>query len=290
MRPSPLESRESYEIRPAPPEPAVRELLTVSAVKQFPLQAGDRHELTAPPEEYQLVAAVKGSLTVSSFRQYVLLEPGQALCCAGPCGLQAVSGCLCMTIHVSGELVRRLLGERMEEGTAQFPQGAAMVRETVLSLAVLERERPPVDGETASGCAYALLMRLRSAHGLEDAALSPLVSSAIAIIQEEFPYLEGMNELAERLEVSKAHLIRSFVKKTGVTPGKYLTRVRIEYAKLLLRDEDSAVAYAAAASGFANANYFAKVFRRETGMSPTEYMESHPARGKPRLSRGPGDW
>ena len=98
----------------------------------------------------------------------------------------------------------------------------------------------------------------------------------MGIIQEEFPFLEGLDELAERLEVSKAHLIRTFTKQTGVSPGRYITHLRVEYAKLLLRGEDPSITYVAEASGFANANYFAKVFRRETGMSPSEYTETAP--------------
>ncbi len=46
--------------------------------------------------------------------------------------------------------------------------------------------------------------------------------------------------------------------------------------KLLLLDEDASITYVAEASGFANANYFAKVFRRETGMSPSEYLAAAP--------------
>ena len=100
----------------------------------------------------------------------------------------------------------------------------------------------------------------------------------MAIIQEEFPFLEGVDELAERLEVSAAHLGRVFTKKIGISPGKYITRVRVEYAKLLLRDPDTTITYVAEASGFANANYFAKVFRRETGLSHSEYLASTPRR------------
>ena len=175
----------------------------------------------------------------------------------------------------------RLLGARLTDGAALFPRGGAAVRETVASLAVLDEEHPPVDGAAASSQAYSLLMKLSTASQEADSGLSPLVEAAIAIIQEDFPYLEGLDELAERLEISKAHLSRSFMKKIGVSPGKYLTRVRVEYAKLLLQDEGVSVTYVAEASGFANANYFAKVFRRETGMSPSEYLETMPRRRPP---------
>ena len=116
-------------------------------------------------------------------------------------------------------------------------------------------------------------------------ALTPLVEAAVGIIQAEFPFLEGLDELAERLEVSKAHLIRTFTRQTGVSPGRYITHLRLEYAKLLLRGEDPSITYVAEASGFANANYFAKAFRRETGMSPSEYMESVPQQDRKAASK-----
>ena len=270
-------------IRPARPEPDVAALLTVPLAFRSPLEAGTTYGSEGRREEYQIIAALGGNLTVSSHDQYALLDPGQAIAlrCPGPYTLQAVSQCQCLAVHLSGELPGRLIGPRMEDGVALFPQGAAAVRELVASLGVLDEERSPVDGAEASVHAYTLLMKLSAARSSAASTLSPLVESAIAIIQEEFPYLEGLDELAERLEISKAHLIRSFMKKTGVSPGKYVTRVRIQYAKLLLQDEDASITYVAEASGFANANYFAKVFRKETGMSPSEYLETLPRRKGP---------
>ena len=274
---------ERQEIKPAAPESAVRELLMVPAARRLSLRAGHSWEGRGCLEEYQLVAALGGALTVSAYQQYALLDSGQALAllCPGPYAVQAVSDCLCMTVSLQGELPGRLLGPRLTDGAALFPRGAAAVREMVASLAVLDEEHPPVDGAAASAQAYSLLLKLSSASLEADSGLSPLVESAIAIIQEDFPYLEGLDELAERLEISKAHLSRSFMKKTGISPGKYLTHVRVEYAKLLLQDESVSITYVAEASGFANANYFAKVFRRETGMSPSEYLEAMPRRRPP---------
>lgn len=272
-------ANEKRDIRPADPASAVQKLLTLSRLRILPLAAGDRIAGYGQTGDYILTAAVQGNLTVSAYERYALLDPGQAYLLAEPgeYALQAVSDGLCFLLHLRGELVPRLLGERLSKPL--FHGGAAAVREAAMSLAVLEEEGGEVSGETASALAYAMLLKLQAlpAAVRRDAG-SPLVEAAVAIIQEEFPFLEGVEELAQRLEVSAAHLGRVFSKKTGVSPGKYITRVRVEYAKLLLRDPDTTITYVAEASGFANANYFAKVFRRETGLSPSEYLAGAPRR------------
>lgn len=280
----PPRTNEKRDIRPAVPDVAVMGLLALPSGQILPLSAGDRLTGFGPTGDYILTAAVQGNLTVSAYEQYALLDPGQAYLLAEPgeYTVQAVSDGLYFLLRLRGELVPRLLADRLTDDGALFQAGAAAVREAALSLAVLEDEQGRVSGEAASSLAYAMLIKLRSLPRTFRAdAASPLVEAAVSIIQEEFPFLEGVEELAERLEVSAAHLGRVFSRKIGISPGKYITRVRIEYAKLLLRDPDATIGYAAEASGFANANYFAKVFRRETGLSPSEYLE-----GAPRLPAG----
>lgn len=271
---------EKRDIQPAAPDHVVRGLLALPLARILPLTAGCRSGSYGKTGDYILAAAVHGSLTVSAYNKYALLDPGQAFLLESPgdYSIQAVSDSLCMTVLLQGELVPKLLEDRLSEGSALFA-GAAAVRETVLSLAVLEDEQEQAPGTAASSLAYSLLLRLRESPRQTGANLgSPLVEGALAIIQEELPYLEGVEELAQRLEVSPAHLSRVFSKKIGTAPGKYITRMRVEYAKLLLQDPDATITYVAEASGFANANYFSKVFRKETGMSPSEYLESVPRR------------
>ena len=59
-------------------------------------------------------------------------------------------------------------------------------------------------------------------------ALPPLVQAAIADIRANYAGLYGVEELSERLGVSKSHLVRTFTAAIGVPPGRYLTTVRIE--------------------------------------------------------------
>ena len=272
---------EKREIRPAAPDARVQGLLTLTALRLLPLAAGDRFTGYGQTGDDILCATVKGNLTLSAYDHYILLEAGQAYLLQNPGEyvLQAVSDGQYLLLQLRGELTSRLLADRLSNRSALFSGGAAAVREAAMALAVLEEEQGEVPGEAASSQAYAMLMKLRSLPGRgRPAAGSPLVEAAVAIIQEEFPFLEGVDDLAERLEVSSAHLGRVFTKKTGISPGKYITRVRIEFAKLLLRHPDTTITYVAEASGFANANYFAKVFRRETGLSPSEYLQAAPSR------------
>lgn len=283
-----MRQTESRTITPAPADPVVCGLLSMRSAQILPLPAGGLRQDSGVPGAYTLIAAAQGSVTLSSYPRTALLEAGQVIALAPGLAwdLQAVSDALCIIVHLEGEAAGRLL--ELPGGVSVYCRGAAVVREKVMALAVIEDEHAPVDGGDASASAYAMLVRLRSEQTAGE--LPELVESAIAIIQEEFPFLDGLDDLAERLEVSKAHLSRSFSRKTGISPGKYITQVKISYAKLLLQEEDASITYAAEASGFANANYFSKVFRRETGMSPSEYLEAAPRRRRPRLQNGPALW
>lgn len=278
---------EAREIIPAPPNGTVGGLLAVAQAHILPLTHGGGRSFFAGGGEYWFISASRGSATVASHDEHFTLHPGQAfvLYQRGAFALQAVNAGVFMLVGLRGELPERLLAGRLLEGVALFPQGSSAVREAVLALAALEDEGENVNALSASARAYTMMMtllggRITGPGESVDSPLSELTESAAGIIQEEFPFLEGLDELAGRLEVSKAHLIRTFTRETGISPGKYITRVRIEYAKLLLREGENSVTYVAEASGFSGPNYFAKVFRRETGMSPSEYTENFSSRAK----------
>lgn len=289
---------EAREIRPAPPNGTVGGLLGLEEAHILPLDSGGGRSFSGGNGDYWFISASRGSITVTSHDGHFTLHPGQAfvLYQCGAFAVQAVNTGVFMLVRLRGELPDRLLAGKLSEGVALFPQGSSAVREAVLALALLDDEGEAVSALTASGCAYTMLMTLLSGRiaGFDesvDSPLSELTESAVGIIQEEFPYLEGLDELAERLEVSKAHLIRTFTQEAGISPGKYITRVRIEFAKLLLRGGENSITYVAEASGFSGPNYFAKVFRRETGMSPSEYMENSPrAESGHRPGFGPVLW
>ena len=130
-----------------------------------------------------------------------------------------------------------------------------------------------------SQLAFALLCELSGADRAAP-ALPPLVAEAIADIRENYAGLYGVEELSERLGVSKSHLVRTFTAAVGVPPGHYLTTVRIEAAMRLLLHREYTLDVIASLCGFSGANYLCRVFKKETGHSPAQWraMAGHTAR------------
>jgi hypothetical protein len=67
---------------------------------------------------------------------------------------------------------------------------------------------------------------------------------------------------------------RLFAAHEGVSPARYLTRVRMEEAARLLRADPAPIKEIARRSGFSDPNYFGKVFRRYFGIGPRDFRRS----------------
>jgi AraC-like DNA-binding protein len=83
--------------------------------------------------------------------------------------------------------------------------------------------------------------------------------------------LRIQNLMESHLRYSYAHLCRVFRAKYGISPLKYLNAVCISRAKLLLRDTDLPVAVMAQRLGFRDPLYFSQLFRKISGLSPSQY-------------------
>lgn len=80
-----------------------------------------------------------------------------------------------------------------------------------------------------------------------------------------------LGRLAREAGLSDAHFSRAFKRSTGFTPSQYLTRLRMEQARRLLRETQRPVIDIGLEVGYASPSHFAQVFRREVGALPSEY-------------------
>jgi AraC family transcriptional regulator len=77
--------------------------------------------------------------------------------------------------------------------------------------------------------------------------------------------------LAALVGLSKYHFHRLFNSAIGLSPSRYHTNLRMELARRLLRETKKSVVEVAFEMGYSNPGHFAQLFRRQTGLSPSDY-------------------
>jgi len=102
--------------------------------------------------------------------------------------------------------------------------------------------------------------------------IQQIVRQAMAYINQNYAHPITRSDIAAHVGVSDSYLTRSFRQEFGVTPNTYLTRFRIQQAKKLLKNEATTVTEVALATGFSDSNYFARVFKKEVGQSPSDFQ------------------
>ncbi|KUO19364.1 GlxA family transcriptional regulator [Streptomyces dysideae] len=87
-----------------------------------------------------------------------------------------------------------------------------------------------------------------------------------------------VESLAARASLSPRHFARAFQTETGMTPGRYVDRVRLEHARRLLEDTADGVETISRASGYGTPEAMRRAFIKALGTPPTEYRRRfHPA-------------
>ncbi|TCV68613.1 AraC family transcriptional regulator [Neorhizobium sp. S3-V5DH] len=126
----------------------------------------------------------------------------------------------------------------------------------------------------ASAIAYEAAMALYDdvfgspAFAAEQSAMQPVIDHINANLDKPLP----VGELAEIVGLSRAHFSRSFAESEGVPPAEYVLQQRLQRAaKLLTKGDFLPVKEVSIMCGFDDPNYFAKVFRRVYGITPTEF-------------------
>ena len=106
------------------------------------------------------------------------------------------------------------------------------------------------------------------------ARLSKVTSLISQYIHENYMFDISMQDAARAMNYSEAYFCKLFKQCFDQNFTSYLTRYRIKEAKKMLEQPTVNVKEIGRAVGYGDSNYFAKVFKRITGQSPTEYRLS----------------
>jgi AraC-like DNA-binding protein len=105
------------------------------------------------------------------------------------------------------------------------------------------------------------------------------IVQAKLFIDDNFQSDIDLNDIADKAFFSKFHFIRLFSNTYGKTPHQYLTSVRIEKARLLLKT-GMAIGDVCFAVGFDSISSFTGLFKRITGITPSFYRQQQLEREK----------
>lgn len=98
-----------------------------------------------------------------------------------------------------------------------------------------------------------------------------LIAKALEIMRDSILKRPNLDDISEKLKVSTSTLKRAFLQYTGIGVHEYFLGYKISRAKEFLKSGVS-VTETARITGFNNQNYFSSTFKRETGVTPKEYL------------------
>jgi len=152
-----------------------------------------------------------------------------------------------------------------------------------IELGVDEYILKPVDVEGLREALRRVRIKLESSAGQVDAEFGSgirtgeveLVKAVGLYLQENYRQPYSLERLASTFGCKVAYLLRLYSKATGSTPTRDLIRLRIEKAKrLLVGHPHLEVKQVAASVGYDDPLYFSRLFKRETGTTPSAFKDS----------------
>lgn len=115
---------------------------------------------------------------------------------------------------------------------------------------------------------YCLLVRNYSVKGY-----SPIIQKVINQINLSLTSDLGLSTLSEMFNISAGYLSTLFKKETGTTLTDYVNKKRVEHAIFLLNTTQFQIQTIASYCGIADINYFTRIFKKFTDMTPKKYRE-----------------
>ncbi|MDQ0195157.1 response regulator transcription factor [Paenibacillus wynnii] len=102
------------------------------------------------------------------------------------------------------------------------------------------------------------------------------------VVQEIKAYLEShyhediqLDQLANRFDLNSSYVSNLYSKSTGQTIIEYVTFLRIQNAKQMLRESSFKISKISQNVGYDNQRYFCQVFKKHVGVSPGQYRDDH---------------
>ncbi len=118
---------------------------------------------------------------------------------------------------------------------------------------------------------YFIILILRKLPCVKLRAATDAVSKAISYLNFKFRETPSLRQAAKEVNLNPTYFSELFKRETGVSYTNYLTALKIDYAKSLLKNDDVKITDVAYESGFNSLSNFMRAFKQREGLSPKNY-------------------
>ena len=178
-------------------------------------------------------------------------------------------------MHFNGEACEKLIRELKLDTGNIFHIGISLTLTKLLDDLISEFNAKKEHYEyMCYGYAMAILTlisRKLSDTPREYSATRKQISEVCRYIYENCEKITSIGELAQICHLSESRFSHLFSEMMGMSPKNYLLRIRIESSKELLTKTDMSIGEISLAVGLRDQNYFSRLFKRFTNISPSEY-------------------
>lgn len=226
-----------------------------------------------------LVYCLSGNALYSFDKVQVTLNPGEliflpesaaySVCCSGDIPFRHIT----VNFNIPADDLKLLVSPDFDEDADQMVITDALdIKASMERLLYLWEGKPHGYQVMAKSLVYELTYKYfvllgKKNHSEEYHKIEP----AKRLLDEQFTQNIPIAELADLCGFSETHFRRLFTKTFHCSPTEYRLNKRILLAKDFLLMGELSVSEIARAVGFEDANYFSRVFKAYTGMTPSEY-------------------
>ena len=182
-------------------------------------------------------------------------------------------------LYPTQELLSQIAGQevRPDGVLVGFDRSRARDEQLAAELVRAHRLAEEGDAETSERLRAVLVRLLRRYATFQPAPRRPrsphcAVRGAVDYLETHLALNPSLEELSDRVGLSRFYLLRLFRRETGLTPHAYLNQARIDRAKRLLV-AGRPIADVALEVGFADQSHLGRHFRRLVGITPRRFAE-----------------
>lgn len=173
------------------------------------------------------------------------------------------------------ELVKRLCFINPFLKLPQSNPDAYDNHQTLISNLQLNQRRPFCDKVESRGILFVFMSRFLKYATPKAEVRDDRIQMSLNYIRKNIGSRLDINLLADKACMSKDHYIRVFKRETGETPNVYITKRKLEKAELSLVTTALPIKSIADSLGYDDYSYFNRIFKKNAGVTPLQYRESH---------------